>query len=101
MTGKRLARRAEHTAGLSADWDCTDRIRAHGEYLFVGTRYDDDRNSRELDDYGLVNLGVRVEIGERSTINASIKNLLDENYETAGGYAQMGRQATIGIEVSL
>ncbi len=88
--GNVLPRRAEQTLRLDAD-------RAFGRYRFgatlfaVGRRYDDLRNTRELDAYATVDLRAEYAFGGAWLFQARIENLLDETYQTAAFYNQPGR----------
>lgn len=54
----------------------------------------------KVGDYTLVNLGVSYDIMDRAQAYLRVENLLDEDYETAGGYNTPGRAAYFGLRAS-
>lgn len=54
----------------------------------------------KVGDYTLVNLGVSYDITDRAQAYLRVENLLDEDYETAGGYNTPGRAAYFGLRAS-
>ena len=56
---------------------------------------------RNLSSYSLVNLSSSYKMTKGLTIFARIDNLLDEDYEEAGGYGTPGLSIFGGIRVSL
>ena len=54
----------------------------------------------KVGDYTLVNLGVTYDLSGRATAYLRVENLLDEDYETAGGFNTPGRAAYFGIRAS-
>jgi vitamin B12 transporter len=100
QTGNKLARRAEHTGGLTTSWQYSKRGNIYADVTYTGERYDNAANTRELDEFFLVGLGTRYEILDGAVIFAHISNLLDEEYDTAGGYSGVGRIASAGVELS-
>lgn len=54
----------------------------------------------KVGDYTLVNLGVTYDLSDRATAYLRVENLLDEDYETAGGFNTPGRAAYFGIRAS-
>jgi len=67
-----------------------------GEYLYV-TKVYDSAVSRHLGSYSLVNIRSSYRISRQFDIFARVDNLLDEEYEEAGGYGTPGRSFFGGI----
>lgn len=97
-TGKELARRAKHTAGLSADWKYSKRGSIYAGYTYTGNRYDDGANTRPLGGFVTVNIGTRYQLTDIFSVFANVENLFDKQYETAAGYGTVGRLTSIGVK---
>lgn len=54
----------------------------------------------KVDDYTLVNLGLTYDIADQAQVYLRVENLLDEDYETAGGFNTPGRAAFFGLRAS-
>ncbi|MCM2562986.1 TonB-dependent receptor [Lutimaribacter sp. EGI FJ00015] len=54
----------------------------------------------KVGDYTLVNLGVTYDVSTQAQAYMRVENLLDEDYETAGGYNMPGRAAYFGLRAS-
>jgi vitamin B12 transporter len=100
-TGKELNRRAKWTAGCSVYWNYSDKGSIYSDLTYTGDRFEDIENSTELDSYTLVGLGTRYQLTDHLEIFGHISNLTDEDYETASGYATVGRLASVGITGTL
>ena len=98
-TGKRLSRRPKDKLNLSAEFSTKD-MSVIADYTFVSEIYDSSV-SRNLSSYSLVNLSSSYKMTRGLTIFARIDNLLDEDYEEAGGYGTPGLSIFGGIRVSL
>lgn len=96
-TGNQLARRAKQTAKLAATLPVAGWT-VGAETAFVGKRFDDAKNTKELDRYSLVNLSVSTVVAKDWTLLGRIDNLADEDYETAKGYATAGRTFYVGLK---
>lgn len=69
-----------------------------GGTLFVaGRRYDDLANKNRLDGYALLDLRAEYRINPSWRLQASLENALDEDYETAYLYNQLGRSAYLTL----
>lgn len=89
-TGNELVRRAKH----SAKWNMTyllDAWRFDVSYLYQGKRYDDAKNTKELDPYSLVDIATSYYFDSGVTLSGKIGNVFDEDYETALGYKTQDR----------
>ncbi|MBR9841728.1 MAG: TonB-dependent receptor [Rhodobacteraceae bacterium] len=56
--------------------------------------------THKVGDYTLLNLGLSYAINDSTQAYLRIENLLDEDYETAGGYNTPGRAAFFGVRAS-
>jgi vitamin B12 transporter len=99
-TGKWLARRARHNAGISANWNYSKKGSIFGDLTYTGKRYDNATNTDELEAYELINIGTRYAITDSLSIVANINNLLDKYYETARGYGTVGRVFSAGVSAT-
>ncbi len=97
-TGNELARRAKHTAGLSANLDYSKRGSVYAGCTYTGERYDDGDNTRQMGGFVTVNTGTHYQVSDRFSVFASVENLLDKQYETAAGYGIVGRLASVGVK---
>jgi vitamin B12 transporter len=53
-----------------------------------------------LDDYSLLDFGGTYKLEEHSELSVSVKNALDEDYETALGFGTPGRAFYVGISIN-
>ena len=96
LTGRKLPRRADSQFNLGADY----RVGAWkfgGSLLSVGERFDDTNNTFRLKAYTTVDLHAEYALAKDWTLQAHLRNLTDEAYETTRGYNQPGR----GVFVTL
>ena len=74
---------------LQTKW--SDMARDYGN----GNRtFDDER----LDDYLVNDLYVKYKLYDKYNLFFNVENLLDEKYETARDYSQLGRSINLGIK---
>ena len=95
-TGDRLGRRAKNkaTAAISRAWG---PFEAGVEWVGVGSRFNDNTETKRLGGYSLVNLTGRYAINKSLSIEGRLNNLFDKDYELASGYNTPGMNAFIGI----
>ncbi len=96
VTGRKLPRRADSQLTFGADY----RVGAWkfgGSLLSVGDRFDDTGNTFVLKAYTTVDLHAEYALAKDWTLQAQLRNLTDEAYETTRGYNQPGR----GVFVTL
>lgn len=96
LNGRQLARRSKTQAMLGADYGMGDWTLG-GTLLHVGKRFDDANNSFVLDSYTTLDLHASYALSKNWTLQAQLRNLSDEAYETTRGYNQPGR----GVFVTL
>ena len=93
---KRIPYNPEHTIGSSVDisW-------GKGSLLISGhyesSRYDDRANLTELEHYFLLNATVNQEITKNLSVFGSLRNILDESYESFYRYPMPGITLTLGL----
>lgn len=94
--GKRLARRARASAGLSADWrgggwTLGAALQAHG------SRYDDAANTQRLPGFATVDLRAERQLARDWALALRLNNAFDRDYETVLGYNQPGREGYVTL----
>lgn len=96
-TGNRLARRAEESFNLVADYRLANGIGLGATVLVVGDSFDNASNSRSLEGYVVTDVRASYGVTERLEIFGRIENLFDAEYETVFRYGQPGRAAFGGV----
>ncbi|AKJ94709.1 TonB-dependent receptor [Thioalkalivibrio versutus] len=97
-TGDELARRAPVSARIDLD-------RQFGDFSLGGTvlarsrtfEYDFFGDATRLSGYGTLGLRAAYAIDPEWTVQASVTNVFDRDYETQGGYNQPGRAAFVKL----
>jgi|Deesub1362B_J571_1020462.scaffolds.fasta_scaffold00011_236 vitamin B12 transporter len=97
-TGAPLTRRPHHKFVVNTTY-VLNRLMLHAQFLYVSERYD-AATDRDLSSFSLVNLSGSYELKENLSFFARIDNLLDEDYEEAGGYSTPGRCLFGGLRVT-
>jgi outer membrane receptor protein involved in Fe transport len=105
VDGKEAIRAARHSVTSSIAWTMPRWFTAAVEGRYIGSRFDDDVNSVELDEFYLLGLRFNRELGRGVTAHVKIDNLLDEEFEVArtrAGLADMGapRWVTAGLRAT-
>lgn len=95
-TGKQLARRAKHQAGLSVDY-VMEQWRAGLAMTRVGTRPDGERR---LGAYTRLDLNASWRMGPNWRLEARLLNATDRDIEPVAGYQDLGRQFWLGVRVN-
>jgi vitamin B12 transporter len=100
--GNVLARRPRHALSLGAEWRATEAGAAIGADLrWVSVSYDDAANRVRMSARTVIDLTARWPLTEAVELFGRVENLLDENYQTAAGYASAGRGAFVGARLRL
>ena len=102
--GGPLPRRPQQKGSLTLSRDLfCDRATINLYALYVGHRIDFAQRfgGTELDDYWLVNLSGAYNLNECWQFYARIDNILDEDYEEAGGFDTPGITGVAGVRVDL
>jgi vitamin B12 transporter len=95
--GKRLARRPEETANLSATYVWPFRLSTTVAVQYAGESFDNASNSNRLESYTLVDLRASYPINETLEVYGRVENIGDEHYETTRNYGVAGRGAFVGV----
>lgn len=103
-TGKRLHNAPRHSASLLLDYAPNARTQLTLGAVHVGKRAGDDANSFDVPAYTRLDAGAKWQLNKRTTLNASVRNLLNENYVAAvegADFVVQGRKRTVmlGVEV--
>jgi len=96
-TGERLSRRPIDKFNLTTEY-MQGPLTMLLSYTYVGKAKD---RSKHLGSYSLLNLSSRYKLADQCELFARIDNLLDEDYETAGGYNSPGFSVFGGIKFEM
>lgn len=96
-TQKQLIRRAKEQFNYQFSKQI-DNVNLSIDYQYHGKRY--DSSDVQLDSYKLVNLATSYALTSQLEIQAKIKNLFNENYQTANRYNSQDRAFYLGISYS-
>jgi vitamin B12 transporter len=96
-TGNRLARRAEETASLVADYRTQSGFGIGATILIVGDSFDDVGNTRQNDGYVVADVRASYGITENLEVFGRIENVTNEEYETIFQFGQPGRAFFGGV----
>jgi len=96
-TGNRLARRAEETASLVADYHTNSGFSVGTTVLIVGDSFDNVTNTIENDGYVVADLRASFSITENLEVFGRIENVTNEDYETIFQFGQPGRAVFGGV----
>ncbi|MXP41031.1 TonB-dependent receptor [Altererythrobacter soli] len=100
--GNVLARRPRHALSLGGEWRVTPAGAAVGADLrWVSASYDDAANQVRMSPRAVVDFTARWPVTDVVELFGRVENLLDEEYETAAGYASAGRGAFVGARLRL
>ena len=95
--GKRLTRRPEHMANLTATWKWTDRVSTTAAVRYVGETFNNASNTQVVDSYTLLDLRASWQLTDVFEIYGRVENATDEQYETVRDYGTAGRGAFVGL----
>jgi vitamin B12 transporter len=100
-----LTGRPEWMASIVAQWEIAERWNTALDYGYSGQQWAASRHSgelvnQELDDYHRVDWVLRWQAARAWELQLSIDNVLDENYETAVGFAAAQREFRLGVRFS-
>ncbi|MFC7460103.1 TonB-dependent receptor domain-containing protein [Hydrogenophaga defluvii] len=96
-TGKRLVRRAQRHASLSADTR-SGAWQWGAEWKLSGQRYSDVANTERLGGYGLVNVHASRPLGQDWSLLLRVDNVGGKDHQTIRGYATAGRTFYAGLK---
>ena len=97
--GERLTRTPRHDLVFGADTEFTNRLSGSFDVRFVGDVVPSAfaPADNKVGDYTVVGLGLSYDVTDTAQAYLRVENLLDEDYETAGGFNTPGRSAYVGI----
>jgi vitamin B12 transporter len=97
QTGGRLSRRPADRVTVSGDYSLGG-LALHADYLYVGKR-SDRAAGKKLLAYNVVNLSGSYGIAKHIEVFARAENVLDEDYEEAGGFGRPGASVFGGLNI--
>lgn len=105
VDGKQALRSSPHSIVSSIEFTQPRWFSAAVEGRYVGSRFEDDLNTIELDEFYLFGVRVNKELGSRMTAHLKVDNLLDEDFEISrarSGLAERGakRWLTLGLRTT-
>ncbi len=100
VTDKELARRPEHKANMSLDIRPTDQANINLTLNYVGKRWDNTANTRDIAAYFKLDVAAYYDLTEHVQIFARADNLLDEKYEEIRGYNTLGPAFYSGVKLT-
>jgi len=95
--GRRLARRAQHTANASATYVWPFKLATTIALRVAGDSFDNASNTVRLGGYALVDLRAALPLGHGVEVYGRIENVGDRRYATALNYGVAGRSAFAGV----
>lgn len=98
-TGRRLVRRPKDKINITAEYSAEGLTLLAG-YTFVGEVFDTIAQ-RNLESYSLINISGDYKLAKNIKLFGRIDNLLDEDYESAGGYNSPGFSAFTGVKFEI
>lgn len=99
-TDRRLARRARQYGTVGLDY-AAGALKAGGEVVFSGRRFDDAANRNAMGGYGLVNLHASYDFAPNWSLFGRWDNVFDKNYELIRNYATAGSNLFVGVRYGL
>ena len=99
--GKNVSNIPKHVFNLAVLSNVTDKVAISGDLKIVrdltGVR-SDGSGSVNLKDYNLLNGKISYQINDSNQVYLNVENLLDENYETSGGFSTSSRAYYVGYK---
>jgi vitamin B12 transporter len=105
-SGDELRGRPQWKAGLQWLYSLGQRIELSADYLWVDEVVESSRHTLQatdytLDAYNTLDLALNWRLNDKLLLQASVTNVLDENYEQAVGFPAAGIFPRLGVEVRL
>ena len=94
-----MPRRPNWSGKTSAHWQGSDWSLGSDVY-WMGQRYDDLANSRELGGVVTVDLSAEWRVTQSLAMQMRVANALDRRYETATLYPALGREFLLSVRYS-
>ncbi len=100
--GNAQGRRPGEALTLSVDWQTPlPGLTIGGDVRAVSDSFDRNNNAVRLGAYEVVTLRAAVPLGETFALFAGVENLLDKQYQTAGGFNTADRGVFAGVRAKL
>lgn len=96
----RAGRVPKHDLNIGVDAAFANGLNAFASVNYLADRVDRDDATVALPNYALVNAGLSYDLNDSAAVYLRIENLLDKDYETAGGYGTPGRSLYFGVRAS-
>jgi len=96
-TGNRLARRAQDTASLVADYQTDGGFGIGVTVSVVGDSFDDSFNTVPIDGYFVGEVRASYKVTDALEVFGRIENVTDEDYETVANFGTPGRAVFGGV----
>lgn len=100
-TGRWLARRPRHSAGVLVDWTPMDGLDLGVTTLMVGKQLDSSSTNRENNAYTVMDFSASYAITDTVTVYGRVDNLFNADYEEVLGYNTPGRSAYAGFKIKM
>lgn len=106
LEGRRIAQVPKHQLSLALTFDDPRTFGARVQVRYLGDQFEDDRNTRELGDYTVVDLSFWKSFDSGLNFFVGVENLLDERYtvgKSGDGLTTIGapRRIHAGVRVGL
>jgi outer membrane receptor protein involved in Fe transport len=98
LDGNEVPQVSQHQATAGIDWRPRDRLAVAFGVRYVGDSFDDDLNTRRLDDYVVFDASVGIALDRRWSLYVRAENVLGDRYEvgqTADGLTTYGPAAIV------
>ena len=89
-----------HQATVGIVFDNPEDLGARIQMRYIGTQFEDDLNSHELNDYFVADLALWKKIGSKFDIFLGVENLFDKTFEvgrTGDGLVSVGAPVRIHL----
>jgi len=97
-SGNEFGRRPRHQGSLGLDWDYSPKSSIYVMAKFIGSRFDDDNNTRKLKKYFLFDICASYDVAEDTQFFWRIENLFNRDYELISGFDGLGRAIYTGVK---
>ncbi len=92
----------EVTGNATLSWAPVDRLGVHTSLRYVGRRFMDQANTKEIPDYLVVDAGARLAITDNLAVNLTLYNLFNKDYALSSNYGSqwiLGRPRSVDVAV--
>ncbi|MEJ2408165.1 MAG: TonB-dependent receptor [Novosphingobium sp.] len=95
--GRQLARVPRHLANAEAGVELPSGLRGSVAARYSGRTFDRATGTTRLKDYWLFDVRAQWPVTEGLMLQGRVENVADKSYQTAGGYAALGRTFYLGL----